>query len=186
MVGDAPPYTGKGFENVWEATVHKAFIEGRELFYMCGLINVPSFRNMEDDFGILPVPKMSADQDRYYHTVSVANMSVLALPLNVENVEDLGIVIEAMGKYSREYVTPAYYDIQLKYRDTRDNESSEMLDLIFSSRTFDIGAAFNWGNTLTNLMLLDMNYTSRFDAIMDAAQVALEQTLESINEATLD
>jgi len=186
MVGNAPPYTGKGFENVWEATVHKAFIEGRELFYMCGLINVPSFRNMEDDFGILPVPKMSADQDRYYHTVSVANMSVLALPLNVENVEDLGIVIEAMGKYSREYVTPAYYDIQLKYRDTRDNESSEMLDLIFSSRTFDIGAAFNWGNTLTNLMLLDMNYTSRFDAIMDAAQVALEQTLESINEATLD
>jgi ABC-type glycerol-3-phosphate transport system substrate-binding protein len=181
MVANAPPYTNKGFENVWEATVHKAFKEGRELFYMCGLINVPSFRNMDDDFGILPVPKMTEDQDRYYHTVSVSNMSALAVPINVEAPDDLGLVIEALGKYAQKYITPAYYDIQLKYRDARDNESSEMLDIIFSSRTFDLGAAFNWGNTLTNLMMMDMNYVSRFESIMDGAQVALEQTLESIS-----
>lgn len=184
MVANAPPYTNKGFSNVWEATVHKAFIEGRELFYMCGLINVPSFRIMDDDFGILPVPKMKDSQDRFYHTVSISNMSALALPLNVKEPEDLGLIIEAMGKYSKEYVTPAYYDIQLKYRDTRDDESSEMLDIIFSSRTFDIGAAFNWGNTLTNLTMMDKNYASRFESIMVAAEVALEETLKSIEEAT--
>ncbi len=183
MVANAPPYTNKGFPNVWEATVHKAFIEGRELFYMCGLINVPSFREMSDDFGILPVPKMREDQDRYYHTVSISNMSALALPLNVKEPEDLGLIIEAMGKYSKDYITPAYYDIQLKYRDTRDNESSEMLDIIFSSRTFDIGAAFNWGNTLINLTSMDKNYASRFESIMDSAQAALEQTLQSIEDA---
>lgn len=186
MVANAPPYSNKGFTNVWEATVHKAFIEGRELFYMCGLINVPSFRNMEDDFGILPVPKMKDGQDRYYHTVSISNMSAMALPLNVEEPEDLGLIIEAMGKYAKDFITPAYYDIQLKYRDTRDNESSEMLDIIFSSRTFDIGAAFNWGGTLTALTSMDKNYTSRFESIMDAAQAALENTLESIEEANLE
>jgi hypothetical protein len=150
---------------------------------MCGLINVPSFREMSDDFGILPVPKMREDQDRYYHTVSISNMSALALPLNVKEPEDLGLIIEAMGKYSKDYITPAYYDIQLKYRDTRDNESSEMLDIIFSSRTFDIGAAFNWGNTLINLTSMDKNYASRFESIMDSAQAALEQTLQSIEDA---
>ncbi|HBR32368.1 MAG TPA: hypothetical protein DD733_09825, partial [Clostridiales bacterium] len=50
MVANAPPYTEKGFDNYWEATVHKSFMEGRELFYMCGLINAPGFREMEDDF----------------------------------------------------------------------------------------------------------------------------------------
>lgn len=182
MVGNAHPYTQKGFANVWEETIHKAFIEDRELFYMCGLINVPSFREMVSDFGILPVPKMHPNQDRYYHTVSKANMTAMCIPQTVQNIDDIGIVIEALGKYSREIVTPAYYDIQLKYRDARDEDSSEMLDRIFASRTYDLGAAFNWGDTLTNYMVMDMNFVSRFESIMGPAEVALENTLEKLQK----
>ncbi|HAN20287.1 MAG: hypothetical protein A2Y15_03615 [Clostridiales bacterium GWF2_36_10] len=182
MVANAVPYTNKGYPNVWEATVHKAFIEGRELFYTCGLINVPSFRNMDEDFGILPIPMMVEGQTDYYHTVSIHNMSAVCIPKNVVNVEDVGLIMEALGKYSKEIVTPAYYDIQLKYRDARDDESGEMLDIIFASRSFDLGAAFNWGNTLSNYMVMDTNYTSRFESIMDAADLALETTLEQIQQ----
>ena len=180
MVGNAPPYTTKGYPNVWEATVHKAFMEGRQLFYMCGLINVPSFREMGDDFGILPIPKLNEGQVNYYHTVSTGNMTALAVPQNVIEPDDLGIIIEALGKHSRELVTRAYYDVQLKYRDTRDDESSEMLDIIFNSRTFDIGAAFNWGGTLHQYMQMDKNFVSRFESIMPAAEAALTETLNKI------
>ena len=182
MVGNAPPYTNKGFPNVWEATVHRAFIEGRELFYMCGLINVPSFREMEDDFGILPIPKLNDGQESYYHTVSIGNMTALALPKNVLAVDDVGIILEALGKYSLEILTPTYYDIQLKYRDTRDEESSEMLDIIFASRTFDLGAAFNWGGTLSEYIKMDRNFVSRFDSIMSSAEADLLETLNRISE----
>lgn len=164
----------------WEPTVHKAFIEGRELFYMCGLIHAASFRSMDDDFGILPIPKTFANQDTYYHTVSPGNSSYMAIPYGVPNIEELGVVIEAIAMKSREYVTPEFYESQLKYRDTRDNESAEMLDLIFSTRSFDLGPVYNWGNILNCYTTLDSNYASKFDSILDAAKEKMTETIELV------
>ena len=180
MVANGGKYDSKGYTNVWEATVHKAFIEGRELFYMCGLINVAGFRKMEDEFGILPIPKTFAEQDRYYHTVSTSNSSYMMLPYGVEDPESLGTVIEAIAMKSQELVTPEFYDIQLKYRDARDDDSAEMLDLIFSTRAFDLGPVFSWGNILNCYTTMDNNYASRFDSTLDAAELAMADSIELI------
>ena len=183
MVANTPKYEGKGFPNVWEATVHKAFIEGRELFYMCGLINSASFRVMEDEFGILPIPKYTETQDRYYHTVSVGNSSCMSIPEGTTDVADVGLIITAIAEQSMHHVTPAYYDVQLKYRDSRDDESGEMLDLIFDSRTFDIANTYNWGNIraqYTNMSQSDI--ASRFDRVLSAAKIAMENAVESFLE----
>jgi hypothetical protein len=40
-------------------------------------------------------------------------------------------------------VLPAYYDYTLTFRNARDTDSGEMLDIIFGSRNFDISLAFN-------------------------------------------
>lgn len=182
MCANFSNYANKGFSNVWEATVHKAFVEGRELFYMCGLINVASFRQMEDEFGVLPVPKYYATQDDWHHTVSLNNCSAMYIPVGVKDIEDIGTIVSALSEESRKYVTPAYYDVQLKYRDTRDDESGEMLDLIFGTRTFDVGVAYNWGGILGKYMEESSAVTSRFEAILSSAEMALNNTLESIGE----
>ena len=184
MVANFSNYASKGFRSVWEATVHKAFIEGRELFYMCGLIHAASFRVMEDEFGILPIPKLYPNQDGWHHTVSQGNSTVMYIPINVEDKEAVGTLVSALSEQSRLIVTPAYYDIQLKYRDTRDNESGEMLDLIFSTRTFDVGAAFNWGGILGQYTKEDgSDIASRFDATLASVKAALDDTLERIENA---
>ena len=168
------------YSNVWEETINKAFKEGRELFYMGGLFNLAAFREMEDDIGVLPIPKTFKDQDDYYHTVTTGNTSYLAIPRNVPDVENLGLVIEALAMKSKELVTPAFYDTQLKYRDLRDDESGEMLDLIFATRSFDHGPAYNWGNILHIFQEVDPNYASKIDAAMDAIQIAMEDTVDLI------
>ncbi len=182
MVANGGKYDGKGYSNVWEATVHKAFVEGRELFYICGLINVASFRSMENEFGILPMPKTFADQDSYYHTVSAGNSSYMMLPFGVPNVEDLGLVVEALAMHSQKLVTPEFYETQLKYRDTRDNESAAMLDLIFATRSFDLTPVYNWGGLLDCYTTMDTNYASRFDSILDAAETAMQDTIDALME----
>jgi ABC-type glycerol-3-phosphate transport system substrate-binding protein len=183
MVANIPKYQNKGFSNVWEATVHKAFIEGRELFYMCGLFNAASFRVMEDEFGILPIPKYSETQDRYYHTVQSGHNTVMHIPTTTPNLEDLGLVITALAKESKRLVTPAYYDIQLKYRDSRDDESGEMLDLIFASRTFDVADAYNWGGIREQYVSMDQsNIASRFEATLTASNMVLEKYIEDMTE----
>lgn len=180
MIANGPIYGTKFPLKCWEETVHKAFIEGRELFYMCGLIHAASFRVMEDEFGILPIPKYYEHQDRYYHTVSQGNASCMCVPVGLSDTEDVGLIISAIAEMSLQKVTPAYYDVQLKYRDSHDDESGEMLDIIFASRTFDLGAAFNWGSLLTQYVSLDANVASRFESSLTAAQTKMDEMIEYI------
>lgn len=179
MVANDGTYAQYG-DNVHEETVNKAFREGRELFYMGGLFNLAAFRDMKDDIGVLPIPKTFAEQDDYYHTISIYGTTFLAIPKGVPGVEDLGLVIEALAMKSKEMLTPAFYDTQLKYRDLRDNESGEVLDLIFATRSYDLGPAYKWGNLLTAYCTLDSNYVSRFESILDAAETAMNDTVENM------
>ncbi len=186
MVANSDEFIAK-FPNgdVWEQTVHKAFTEGRELFYMCGLINVASFRQMEDEFGILPVPKGSSNQDRYYHTVSIDHSSFMFLPINIKNdeLEKLGTFISGISELSKKKVTYEYREVQLKYRDARDSESEEMLEIIFGSRVFDLGCAYNWGGILEKYMSLDGNPASNFAGIKLKAETEMKQTIEKLKLA---
>ena len=90
----------------------------------------------------------------------------------------MGLIIEALGAESKNKVTPVYYDKCMKSMYVRDEEDEEMLDIIFDSRCFDLGSVFNWGGILWEFMNINTNFASRFDAIADAAQAQLEETLE--------
>lgn len=47
---------------------------------------------------------------------------------------------------SRDTVRHAYFDVTITNKTIRDEESAEMLDLIFSTRIYDLGFIFNWGS----------------------------------------
>ena len=180
MIANDGRFAGKGYSNVWEATIIKAFQEGRELFFCCGLMNVPGFRSMDDQFGILPVPKTNPEQDSYYHSVSMHNMSALSVPNIATDYTELGYIIESLAAESKNTVTPAYYEKNLKYQQLSDDESGEMLDIIFATRSFDLGTVFNWGGILSQFMTVDTNFVSRFESVYSQAENALEDTLKAL------
>ena len=182
MIADDGRFSGKGYSNVFESTVVKAFTDGRELFYMGGLMNLTAFRAMEDDFGMLPIPKGSPEQDRYYHSVSYHQTSSLLIPFRTKNVEDLGMVIEALGALSKNKVTPEYYDRTLKLQATRDDESGRMLDIIFASRVFDLGCIYNWGGVCAQIYNTDPGYASRFESVAGKAEAEMEDTLSILEQ----
>jgi hypothetical protein len=182
MIADDGRFSGKGYSNVFESTVVKAFTDGRELFYMGGLMNLTAFRAMEDDFGMLPIPKGSPEQDRYYHSVSYHQTSSLLIPFRTKNVEDLGMVIEALGALSKNKVTPEYYDRTLKLQATRDDESGRMLDIIFASRVFDLGCIYNWGSVCAQIYNTDPGYASRFESVAGKAEADMADTLDILEQ----
>ena len=57
-----------------------------------------------------------------------------------------------------------------------------MLDIIFSSRTFDLGAAFNWGSLLSQYVSLDVNVASRFETSLDSAEAKMNELLEYLGD----
>ena len=113
------------------------FQEGKCLFIDCSMFWVGSLRDMETDFGIIPYPKLNEAQANYHARVSYYMPPVL--PATNTNLELTGAVLELTNYLAKKEVTPAYYDIALKGKVSRDEESVAMLDLIFANRVIDLG-----------------------------------------------
>lgn len=102
-------------------------------------------REMETDFGILPYPKLNAEQDRYYCSSTAWGSAVLCIPTCNPKTEEAGFIMEAYAAKSAELLTPAYYDVTLTRKGVRDEKSVEMLEIISGNVKYDIGAIYDWG-----------------------------------------
>lgn len=117
------------------------FFDNRALFMTTTLGMANSYRNQEIDFGILPNP-MYNDQQKGYYTYSDQWGLVCCLPSTATNYERTGAILEEMCALSMKLIRPAYYDKTLIGKGIRDDESEEMLDIIFAGVLYDTGITF--------------------------------------------
>ncbi|MBQ2709451.1 MAG: hypothetical protein IJF67_14370, partial [Clostridia bacterium] len=113
------------------------FAEDRSLFMDMSFTFIESLRAMDTDFGIIPYPKYEESQDSYHARVCYYMPSVV--PITCKDTDFTGYMLEVLNAESYKTVIPAYYEVALKGKYSRDAESAEMLDLIFTSRVIDIG-----------------------------------------------
>ncbi|MCL2518586.1 MAG: hypothetical protein FWF15_08495 [Oscillospiraceae bacterium] len=173
-----------GYADVWSEVMDKNFIESRVLYNVAGLNRVTLFRTMEVDFGILPIPKYEEKQEGYQNPVSLWCANYISIPKSATVLERTGIIIEALSCESKYTLLPAYYEITLKTKASRDEDSLEMLDLIFATTVFDLGYYYNWGdlNGFINGLVDAGTYVSRLTALEKTINAAIEKTLTIIDE----
>lgn len=116
----------------------KYFVSGRNLFCVAhiGHAEQPSFRNMQDDYGILPFPKYDTNQKNYY-TYSHDTYGAVAIPNTNPDPDTVGAVIEAMASYSYRETLPIYLDVALKGKYMNDPASRRMVDIIVEGIKID-------------------------------------------------
>jgi hypothetical protein len=85
------------FTNVF-TYARSLFANDKFLFHLAGPLILSEFRNMESDFGLLPMPKLDPSQPRYYHAVD-SETAMLSIPVTCEP-EKTGAVLEAMAAES--------------------------------------------------------------------------------------
>ena len=113
------------------------FAQGRAMMQAATMGSAAGFRNMDDDFGIVPYPKFDEDDD--YASIINGHASLGLIPITVSDAERTGAITEALCAYGSKYVIPAFYEVSLKTKSARDEESEEMMDLIREKTIFDIG-----------------------------------------------
>jgi len=113
------------------------FPEERAMFIDVNITSVLNMREMDANFGIIPWPKLEEEDDYWSNVDAGTNMPFV--PITVVDMDRTSLVIETLAILGKEYVTPSYYEVALKTRDSRDTESAEMLDLILQNRVFDLG-----------------------------------------------
>jgi hypothetical protein len=130
----------------------KLFTEDQALF-MCEVVDITRrYRYMESDFGILPFPKYDEAQKEYYSLVS-ADVLAVGVPFSMPESDAVmaGSLIEDMAYEGRAYILPAYYDITLLRKNTRDEESAAMLDIIFRQRKYAVDMTYNFEGMLNKI-----------------------------------
>jgi len=158
------------------------FIEGRALFLGQTAANLYLFRDMEYDYGIVPMPKLSAGQESYYSYCNPWGAVAVAVPKTNADIARTGTVIEALAAAGKYTSTPAQYDVTLKTKFARDGYSAAMLDIITENAVYDFGPIYDWGENyrmLLDCIFQNRTFTSVLEKTFDKMQSGLDKTIEA-------
>ena len=160
------------------------FTSDRALFMSGYLGNSSMLRNMNTDFGIIPYPMYDENQDGY-RTTAHNSVSMMCFPVTVKDPEMSAIITEALCAESYRNVIPDYYDIVLKTKGARDDESAEMIDMIRDSLIFDFGWVHSvpMGSIGTIMQELISNKNSGLSSAWASKEAKVISGLEKINDA---
>ncbi|MBR3997836.1 MAG: hypothetical protein IKI93_05775, partial [Clostridia bacterium] len=86
---------------------------------------------------------------------------------------------------------PAYYEKTLMGKSVRDQESQPMIELILSTRNFDLGSIFDWGKTASTIRGLENsgNVASALKKISKMANKGISKWIDEVtamNEGTAE
>ena len=174
------------FENKDEVLIKDdktLFTSGHSLFYAEVLGNAKVLRSMDTDFGIIPFPKYDEAQENYVSYISYGAIA-LSLPtsLSAEKLSRSATVMENFNALSYETVLPAYYTITLYGKTLRDEESADMLDIMFANCECEDAAVFGFDgyqNTITDVLCQGKEITST----LEAKRASVEEKINELYEA---
>ena len=155
------------------------------LFCVSGTGAVTELRDMEHEFGILPMPKYDTNETRYYSCVDT-NIPVLALLINTPDLEKSAIILEALANEGMYTVTPVFNETLLERKYTRDEESIDMLKIIAQSRVYDLMGIAKWGGIYDIAIGVHANCKelkiSDYEKRLNAAQKLLDKNYDKFME----
>ncbi|MBE6611048.1 MAG: hypothetical protein E7632_01035 [Ruminococcaceae bacterium] len=99
-------------------------------------------RDMKSPYGILPFPKYDEVQKEYIST-SRNTHNAFSMPITCADPDMAGAVMEALSASNHTSLLPAYFEVALKTKYSRDDDSARMFDLIRSTMVLDFGYTYN-------------------------------------------
>ncbi len=114
-----------------------------ELTFMSGYYYSASLlREMKGDYGIIPYPKLD-EKEPSYHALFHNSTQLISVPVTCKKGDEISACIEAIAAENYRTVTPAYYDVALKAKYTRDQISGQIIDLIHDGITTDFAYVYS-------------------------------------------
>ncbi|MCL2814171.1 MAG: hypothetical protein FWD23_06185 [Oscillospiraceae bacterium] len=166
---------------------HMGIDSGRVLFCQYNLFTCENLRAAEVEYGILPLPKYDENQ-KSYMTNSWTGMYGLPVCVADEKLDMTGIVMESMSALGHKEVVPVYYDILLKEKVSRDDDSRDMLDIILSGIVFDSGLNYQAGSSQPGYFIKDLIVGKKQDYVssLEKAKPKIEADYDKLYNKILE
>ena len=162
---------------------HQPFTSDHCLFYTRYVRAGQWFRDTDLDFGYLPYPKWDESQEEYCNTMHAYGTSWLCIPSACADVSQSGAIMESLSYYGQKLLNPAYYEITLEGKTIRDEESSDMLDIIFETRFFDVGMFYQVGSYNSSLFAQFKAGTTNYTSVIRASEKVAQKQLDKITSS---
>jgi hypothetical protein len=156
--------------------------------------------------GVLPLPELNKEQDKYYNGVSYAQLGCFAIPTTTDNCEDwetngftsgreqAAYFLEAFCYYSMLTLKPAFYDQVILKQSIRDVESAKMVEYAMENKVYDPVVGYDFGKMLKLFYEVGSpnneapgsdaaydTFVSTYESRYTAARKALQDYLNYIN-----
>jgi hypothetical protein len=127
------------------------FTSNRSAFLTGEIKAAQLMRDMEDTFGMLPLPKYDENQNDY-HTTMMANLCTMLIPVTNSRTENTALVMDSLALLSHEEVIPVYYDFTISQKGLRNEDSIEMLKIMKATRGVDMAFVYDWNADLVTAL----------------------------------
>ena len=174
------PGDGTGIYEVGQIT----FGGNHALFMGEVMQSVTRMRGYDVDFGILPYPMYNEQQAGYCSMMHYYASSSVAIPRSVKE-EQMAMVtsmIEAMAYHAVDTLTTQYYEINLKTKGAKDEQSGPMIDKILSGRVYDLSYYYQWGSNIFGTVAgcLLPNGGKSVASVARSAERSLQRAIEQL------
>ena len=189
------------------------FHNGLGTFFACNAGTLLEMSAAPFEYGVLPMPKMNEEQDKYYTGVESTNFCGYAIPTTAGNdpnqhwqkngfesgAEQSAYFLELFSYYSMIHLTPAFFDQVCLKQAVVDMDSQEMVIMALENKVIDPVLLFNWGSTANTFYECGSpkgnksvgsdeawdTFTSTYEARVTPARTAMEQFLEGMRNMGL-
>ncbi len=173
-----------GAASDYDSGIIKEFSEGNYVFLPQRLTAATSdyMRAMNDDYGIIPYPTLSAGDD-YVSFIQESSTS-MCVPIAVsiksaDNFDRVCMFLEAICSESYRYVTETFYDAALKGKYTRDDNAARMIDIIYNTARKSFLNEYNSQAGITGIFYSAITNKKTLSSYISANQESAQNKINS-------
>lgn len=177
-------YTWSSY-NAAKDEMRQMFINGRGLFTF-GFVGDSGtyYRDTEVDYGMLPFPKYDEEQESYRVFYGANSSNMFTIPKQAADTSRTGMIIEALSAEGYKQLIPVYYEVALKAKYLRDEDSTKMLDLITKARTISFSYCYdNYTAGLGFGNCFQSDYADSFATFYAGRENLVKARIEEVTEA---
>ena len=165
---------------------HGVFLSGHALFYLEPIGSLKKLRNMDAEFGVLPYPKLDESQPEY--ATYIANYAaVCGVPVTTGDPERTGVVLENLCALSHDDLQNAYINDTLSFKYIRDEDSRDMLDILFATGRFNLSDQLDVGTIRAKLQSSAISgsdtVAAALEKLLPAAETKLDENIRKLTQA---
>ena len=154
-------------------------------FMQAGDLLLSQMREMEDEFGVLPMPKYDENQAEHY-TMIDGGADIMTVPVTATNLELIGAVVEAGSASSYHGLMPIYMNLAMEQKGTRDEESISMLRYVLDSRVVDFAYLYDGTKGFTFKLKPLLNSPEKMVSTLEKNVKSVEKYYISVIEEMTD